>query len=104
MKPVSDWLNGPVNNSDETAAGMQIAHAGRQIVLFQKSLQVRRRIPILNWLGGLVWQRPDAVWVQDAQGHELVLPVKDMTRLCIVAIWVGAAAMALLRWSIFRRK
>jgi hypothetical protein len=75
----------------ETRAGEPIQAAGRRIIPFSKALIVR--FPGLP--GGVIWNRPVSVSVQEADGQEQVIPIVDVTRL---AIWsmLGGSLLAMV--------
>ena len=57
-------------------------------------------------IGGLIWNRPVSVLVQEGNGEEHVLSVPDVTRRSIWALWGGSLFMVLISWLIlqgFRR-
>ena len=46
--------------------------------------------------GGLIWNRPTAVKVQDASGQETLVPVVDVTRQVQISILLSALLSTLL--------
>jgi hypothetical protein len=60
------------------------------------------RINIPGARGGVVWNRPLAVIVEDNQGTRQVLPVIDRTRRLQIAILGAGLVITLLTWLIFR--
>ncbi len=58
-------------------------------------------LTIPGFSGGLIWNRPVAVRVQTADGHEQKLPVPDVTRLILLGILGFSALVALL--SLWRK-
>ena len=53
--------------------------------------------------GGIVWNRPLAVIVEDSRGGRQIIPVQDRTRQLQVAILAAGFFGTLLTWLIFRR-
>lgn len=73
--------------SIETRSSQPIRYQGGTLTLFSQVIQLR--IPGLP--GGLCWNRPVSVLVEDIHGKEHVLPVQDITRLVIVGLLAVAA-------------
>jgi hypothetical protein len=53
--------------------------------------------------GGIVWNRPLAVIVEDSHGSRRIIPVQDRTRQLQVAILAAGFFGTILTWLIFRR-
>ena len=53
--------------------------------------------------GGIVWNRPLAVIVEDTDGTRQILPVIDRTRQLQIAIFSAGFIVTLLTWLIFRK-
>lgn len=53
--------------------------------------------------GGVVWNKPLAVIVEDSRGKRQIIPVHDRTRQLQVAILAAGLIGALLTWAIFKR-
>ncbi len=53
--------------------------------------------------GGIVWNRPLAVIVEDSRGKRQIIPVHDQTRRLQVAFLAAGLIGAFLTWAIFRR-
>jgi hypothetical protein len=53
--------------------------------------------------GGIAWNRPLAVIVEDSQGNRQVLPVKDRTRQLQVGFLLAGLVGTILTWLIFRQ-
>jgi len=53
--------------------------------------------------GGIVWNRPLAVIVEDSHGSRQIIPVQDRTRQLQVAILAAGFFGTILTWLIFRR-
>jgi hypothetical protein len=83
----------------ETYSGQPVTVGEHRLVPFHQAVRFDLRLPLRwgRWQYGVVWNRPTAVWVQNAQGQEQVLPVKDVTRRWIWAIWGAVAAWLILR-------
>jgi hypothetical protein len=86
-----------INN--ETKAGKPIQAGGTTIVPFANSIRVR--MPFVK--GGLIWNRPVSVAVQTAQGQEYILPVQDVTRQILIALF-GATLISSMLILFFSRK
>jgi hypothetical protein len=77
----------------ETQWGKPIQFGERKVVVQSRALQIR--LPFLE--GGLVWNRPVSVLVESSDGHDQVLPVRDVTRIAQIAlIALGLAGMILI--------
>lgn len=84
--------------TNETRAGKPILFAGKTIVPFANSIQVR--IPFIQ--GGVVWNRPVAVAVQTTQGEEYILPIQDVTRQILFSL-IGASIIGAILIFLFSR-
>ncbi|MBN1148445.1 MAG: hypothetical protein JXA78_14390 [Anaerolineales bacterium] len=82
--------------SIETHSGATLQRGGYQVTPFSQA--VRLQMPGLH--GGVIWNRPLSILVVANDGEEQVLPVRDPTRLAILAL-LGAALFA---WLFFRKK
>ncbi|MFP3854319.1 MAG: hypothetical protein ACLFWD_08515 [Anaerolineales bacterium] len=51
-----------------------------------------------GWSAGLVYNRPQAVWVKSEAFGEKRLPIIDQTRRAQVLIWVYAGICTLVLW------
>jgi len=60
------------------------------------------RIQVPGWSGGLIWNRPTAILVSEADGQETLLPVRDITRLGQVLILAAGLLGSWLIWLTFR--
>jgi hypothetical protein len=69
-------------------------HAPGGVVITPQARAVCLELPGRH--GGLVWNRPTAVKVQDASGQESFLPVVDVTRQAQISILVSAFLSTLL--------
>ena len=81
----------------ETRAGKPVDAAGRKIVPFSQAL-------ILSFPGapgGLIWNRPVSVLVQESDGSEIVIPVVDYTRRVELAL-LGATAGFMFFLALYR--
>jgi hypothetical protein len=61
------------------------------------------RINFPSARGGIVWNRPLAVIVEDSSGSRQIIPVQDRTRQLQIAILAAGFVSTLLTWLIFRR-
>jgi hypothetical protein len=52
--------------------------------------------------GGILWNRPLAVMVEDSVGNRQVLPVVDLTRLLQIAIFGAGFIISMLTWFVLR--
>ena len=78
----------------ENRAGAPIQAGERRITPFNQV--VKLQIPGLQ--GGLIWNRPHAVLVQDPDGTEMVLPVPDLTRQLQIFLLAAGLFAGLLFW------
>ena len=61
------------------------------------------RINFPSGQGGIAWNRPLAVIVEDSHGNRQVLPVHDRTRQLQVGILLAGLLGTILTWLIFRQ-
>lgn len=80
--------------SIENQAGKPIKAGTRRITPFAQVV----RLDIPGWNGGVIWNRPHAVLVQEADGSEQVLPVPDLTRQLQVFLLAAGFFASLLYW------
>lgn len=78
----------------ESRAGAPIQAGERRITPFVQVVSLK--IPGLK--GGLVWNRPQAVLVQEYDGTETVLPVPDITRQVQIFLLAAGLFAGLLFW------
>ena len=93
---MTELVNVEINAGEPLALGM------RTITPFAQSVQFK----LPGSTGGLIWNRPVSVLVQEGSGEEHVLSVPDVTRQTIWALWGGSLFMVLIGWliiMIFRR-
>ncbi|HET9589116.1 MAG TPA: hypothetical protein VFO91_10040 [Anaerolineales bacterium] len=83
----------------ETLTGGPVIVKGTQLRLRSQVLQLQ--LPAGN--GGLIWNRPVAVLVNTPDGQERILPVRDVTRVTILALLAFSLGGTLLL-MLFRRK
>lgn len=83
----------------ETLTGGPVSINNTQLRLRSQVLQLRP--PAGN--GGLIWNRPVAVLVNTPDGQERILPVRDVTRVTILALLAFSLGGTLLL-MLFRRK
>lgn len=79
----------------ETVAGDPIQLDNAQLITFSQALHVR--IPGL-W-GGVLWERPVSILVIQNDGEEEIIPIQDVSRYVIIAIF----GVSLLAWFVVRR-
>ncbi len=53
---------------------------------------------------GIIWNRPKAVHVRSSNGQEMILPIRDVTRLAIWSMLAGGFLGAILMSVIRHRK
>lgn len=78
----------------ENRVGAPIQAGERRITPFVQV--VKLNIPGLH--GGLIWNRPHAVLVQESDGSETVLPVPDITRQLQIFLLAAGLFAGLLFW------
>ena len=80
--------------SIENRTGTPLQAGTRRIVPFAQV--VRLNVPGMN--GGIIWNRPHALLVQEADGSERVLPIPDLTRQLQVFLLAAGFFAGLLFW------
>jgi hypothetical protein len=60
------------------------------------------RINVPKVHGGILWNKPLAVMVEDSLGNRQVIPVVDRTRLLQIAIFSAGFIFTMLTWFVFR--
>jgi hypothetical protein len=83
----------------ETLTGEPIRIKDAQLRV--RSQVVQLRFPFIN--GGLIWNRPVAVWVRTADGQDQILPVSDVTRTTLLSLLTFSLVVTFL-FRLFRRK
>ncbi|MCJ7535558.1 MAG: hypothetical protein WA997_11075 [Anaerolineales bacterium] len=83
----------------QTSAGEPVEVNGLTVYPVARSY----RINMPGARGGIVWNRPLAVIVEDADGTRQILPVIDRTRQLQIAIFSAGFIGTLLTWLIFRK-
>jgi hypothetical protein len=83
----------------ETKAAPAVQFAGRQIIPF--SQVVRLNLPG-STLGGILWNRPVAVLVQEQDGSERVIPISDITRMAQIFLLGLGLFSAFIIWVAHR--
>jgi hypothetical protein len=84
----------------ETKSGEALPAGERMIIPVTRVMQIR--LPGMK--GGLIWNRPVGLWVQEPDGSEQFIPVRDVTRqVQVMALGAGLLG-SLLVWLVFRRK
>jgi hypothetical protein len=61
------------------------------------------RINFPKVYGGIIWNKPLAVIVEDSVGNRQVIPVIDRTRLLQIAIYGAGFIITMLTWFVFRK-
>jgi len=83
----------------ETLPGETIQAGRNKITPFSQAVN----LILPGATGGLIWNRPVSVLVQEADGSEQVLPVLDVTRIVQLALLGIGLAGGILLWLIKRR-
>ncbi|MBI5031328.1 MAG: hypothetical protein HZB51_12430 [Chloroflexi bacterium] len=85
----------------ETRWGKPIQSNGRKIIVQSRALQIN--LPFLN--GGIVWNRPVSVLVLAEHGPDQFIPVRDVTRIAQVLLFIIAIGVAgIVRMGMSRRR
>lgn len=82
----------------ETRAGEPFLAGEHTITPFSQVVKVQ--IPGLP--GGFIWNRPVSILARSAAGDEQVIPVPDITRQMLWALW-GASLLSVLFMVLFIR-
>ncbi|MGW8143581.1 MAG: hypothetical protein ACWGN2_04255 [Anaerolineales bacterium] len=82
----------------QTSAGEPVA-AG-DIKIYPVARSYRLNFP--SGHGGIVWNRPRSVIVEDVMGRRQIIPIQDYTRRMQIFILAAGLITALLTWLIFR--
>lgn len=83
----------------QTSAGEPVAMG--DVTVYPVARSYRIDFPAAR--GGIIWNKPLAVIVEDTQGSRQIIPVKDVTRRIQVAILAAGIFGTLLTWLVFRR-
>lgn len=83
----------------ENNAGRPIQDGPYRIVPVSQSI----RLSVPGLPGGLIWNRPVSVIVTTADGQEQVLPIRDITRIAQLTIFVAAVLGTFMFWRASRR-
>jgi hypothetical protein len=83
----------------QTSAGDPIAVD--EYMVYPVARSYRLSMPGIH--GGIIWNRPHAVIVEDSIGNRQVIPVADPTRRLQLTILGAAVVGTLLTWLIFRK-
>ena len=84
----------------DTKAGEALPAGERMIIPVSRAMQIR--LPGMK--GGFIWNRPVGLWVQEPDGSEQFIPVRDVTRQAqLMALGAGLFG-SLLVWLVFHRK
>jgi hypothetical protein len=82
----------------ESRAGEAVTAGARRLIPLSRVI----RVHLPGQPGGVVWNRPAAVLVREADGQEIELPVRDVTRLAQLAILTAGLLGSWLIWIAFR--
>lgn len=82
----------------QTSAGEPVT-AG-DIKVYPVARSYRLNFP--SGYGGIVWNRPRSVIVEDAMGRRQIIPIHDYTRRMQIGILASGLIVALLSWLVFR--
>ncbi|MDX1436915.1 MAG: hypothetical protein R3335_08895 [Anaerolineales bacterium] len=80
--------------STEVQAGEPVEAGHVTVIPMGKATRIR----LPGFSGGLVWNRPSAVVAQYSDGQSVVIPVKDHTRIILIALLGGSLAMSAFMW------
>jgi hypothetical protein len=83
----------------ETLTSQPVKVKDTQLRLHSRVIQLR--FPFLR--GGVIWNRPVAVWVRTADGRDQTLPIQDVTRTAVLALLAFSLAVTFL-FMLFRRR
>ena len=83
----------------QTSAGEPITVGNLKV--FPVARSYRMNFP--GGQGGMLWNRPLGVIVEDQQGKRQTIPVRDKTRRMQVAILAAGFLGSLLAWMILKR-
>ena len=53
--------------------------------------------------GGIVWNRPLSVIVEDSRGNRQIIPIQDRTRQLQIGILAAGFIMSMITWFAFRK-
>ena len=85
---------------------VQQTSAGEPVIVGEVSVYPVARSYRINFpaaRGGIVWNRPLAVIVEDSSGSRQIIPIQDRTRQLQIAFLAAGFFGTLLIWLIFRR-
>lgn len=83
----------------QTSAGEPVEIGN--LTLYPVARSYRINMPAVR--GGLIWNRPMAVIVEEQDGARQVLPIVDQTRQLQIAILIAGFIGTLLTWILFRK-
>ncbi len=83
----------------QTSAGKPV-NAG-EVIIYPVARSYRINFPAAR--GGIVWNRPLAVIVEDSSGSRQIIPIQDRTRQLQIAFLAAGFFGTLLIWLKFRR-
>lgn len=82
----------------QTSAGEPVEIGN--LTLYPVARSYRINMPAVR--GGLIWNRPMAVIVEEQDGARQVLPIVDQTRQLQITILIAGIIGTLLTWILFR--
>jgi hypothetical protein len=82
----------------EIRAGQPVQVGKRTLTPFAQSFQ----LTFPGWVGGLIWNRPVSVLVQDEDEQEEVIPIPDVTRQTIWALAGVSLILMLVSWMLVK--
>lgn len=82
----------------QTSAGEPVTAGDVKIYPVARSY----RINFPSGHGGIVWNRPRSVIVEDSMGRRQIIPIHDYTRRLQIGILSAGIIISLLTWLVFR--
>jgi hypothetical protein len=83
----------------QTSAGEPVKAGDVKIYPVARSYRVN--FPAAH--GGIVWNRPLSVIVEDSQGNRQIIPIQDRTRQLQIGILAAGFIATMLTWFVFRK-
>ncbi len=83
----------------QTSAGEPISAGDLNIYPVARSYRID--FPAVH--GGIVWNKPLSVVVEDSQGIRQIIPIQDRTRWLQIGILAAGLIVTLLTWFVFRQ-
>ncbi len=87
----------------EKVTGEPIQQGKMTITPVALKLTVHAPKALRHFGGGVIWNRPSALLVEEEKGESQRLPVHDVTTLAILG-FIGVAVSALLVWFFIKTK